>query len=65
MDRELNLPLTARESALVKMALIKLRDEEKRFANMILLDNESLTECMNDVADIVQILGKIERMADG
>jgi hypothetical protein len=32
---------------------------------MVLLDNESLTECMNDVADIVQILGKIERMADG
>jgi hypothetical protein len=32
---------------------------------MILLDNDSLTECMNDVADIVQILGKIERMADG
>lgn len=64
MDRELNLHLTARESALVKVALIRLRDEEKRYANMILLDNKSLAECIIDVTDIGRILEKIERMAD-
>jgi hypothetical protein len=64
MDRELNLPLTARESALVKTALIRLRDEEKRYSNMILLDNKSLAECITDVTNIGRILDKIERMGE-
>jgi hypothetical protein len=44
---------------------VSITEQRKKRKQMVLLDNESLTECMNDVADIVQILGKIERMADG
>lgn len=67
MDRELNLPLTARESALVKVAITRLRDEENRFIWGI-KNGVTVYEVPGyeqDVKDMNSILDKIERMADG
>jgi methyl-accepting chemotaxis protein len=67
MDRELNLPLTARESAFVKAALIRWRDEEKRCVRAMKASNvvSNVSDYERDVKDIENILNKIERMADG
>jgi hypothetical protein len=67
MDRELNLPLTARESAFVKAALIRLRDEEKRCVRAMKASNvvSNVSDYERDVKDIENILDKIERMANG
>jgi hypothetical protein len=67
VNRELNLSLTARESAFVKVALIRLRDDEKRCARAMRDSNVvgNVSDYVRDVKDIENILNKIERMADG
>lgn len=67
MDKELNLTLTATETALVKGALIRLRTEEERCVRAMKASNvvSNVSDYERDVRDIENILDKIERMADG
>ena len=63
MDRELNLSLTATETALVKGALIRLRTEEERCIRAVNNSNvvSDVAVYKEDIRDINNILDKIRR----
>ena len=63
MDRELNLTLTATETALVKGALIRLRTEEERCIRAVKNSNvvSDVSVYKEDIRDINNILDKIRR----
>ncbi len=64
MYTELNLPLTAKEAMLVKIAILRLLKEEKRYVDAIILDRKQEVEYIKDIDDMNRILEKIERMTD-
>ena len=67
MDRELNLPLTARESGFVQAALTKVKTDLENYVSLAKYQRVriDIEEYENIIKEIAVIIEKVERMVDG
>lgn len=66
MDRELNLPLTAREAGFVQAALTKVKTDLENYVSLAKYQRVriDIEDHENTIKEIGVIIEKVERMAD-
>ena len=67
MDRELNLPLTAKEAGYVQAALTKVKTDLENYVSLAKYQRVriDIEDYENTIKEIAVIIEKVERMADG